>query len=58
MIRILRKKKRPTAETFTAIPRVRHYCQHLASDIDQYTKAVIDEVVDKDDFKQKMVDIL
>ena len=50
--------KRPTAETFTAIPRVRHYCQHLASDIDQYTKAVIDEVVDEDDLKQKMVDIL
>ena len=25
----------------------RHHCQHLASDIDQYTKTVMDEVVDK-----------
>ena len=41
------QEKRPTAETFTAIPRVRHYCQHLASDIGQYTKTVMDEVVDK-----------
>ena len=36
----------------------RHHCQHLASDIDQYTKTVMEEVVDKDDLKQKMVDIL
>lgn len=34
----------------------RHHCQHLASDIDQYTKTVMEEVVDKDDLKQKMVD--
>ena len=34
----------------------RHHCQHLASDIDQYTKTVKEEVVDKDDLKQKMVD--
>ena len=52
------QEKRPTVETFTALPRVRHYCQHLASDIDQNTKTVMDEVVDKDDLKQKMVDIL
>lgn len=25
----------------------RHHCQHLASDIDQYTKTVMDGVVDK-----------
>ena len=36
----------------------RHHGQHLASDIDQNTKAVMDEVVDKDDLKQKLVDIL
>ena len=36
----------------------RHHSQHLASDIDQNTKAVMDEVADKDDLKQKMVDIL
>lgn len=41
------QEKRPTAETVTAIPKVRHYCQHFASDIDQYTKTVMDEVVDK-----------
>ena len=34
----------------------RHHCQHLASDIAQYTKTVMEEVVDKDDLKQKMVD--
>lgn len=33
-----------------------HHCQHLASDIDQYTKTVMEEVADKDDLKQKMVD--
>ena len=36
----------------------RHHCQHLASDIDQYTKTVMEEVVDKDDLAEKMVDIL
>lgn len=34
----------------------RHHCQHLASDIDQYTKTVMEEVVDKDDLAEKMVD--
>lgn len=34
----------------------RHHCQHLASDIDQYTKSIMDEVVDKNDLKQEMVD--
>jgi len=37
---------------------VRHYCQHLASDIDQYTKTVMDEVVDKAFLAEKMIDIL
>ena len=35
----------------------RHHCQHLALDIDQYTKTVMEEVVDKDDLKQESVDI-
>lgn len=34
----------------------RHHCQHLASDIDQYTKTTMEEVIDKNDLKQKMVD--
>ena len=34
----------------------RHHCQHLASDIDQFTKTVMEEVADKNDMKQKMVD--
>lgn len=29
------------------IPRTRHHCQHLASDMDQYTKNVMDGMVDK-----------
>ncbi len=33
----------------------RHHCQHLASDIDQYTKSIMEEVVDKDVLKQELV---
>ena len=34
----------------------RHHCRHLASDIDQYAKTVMEEVADKNELKQKMVD--
>ncbi len=34
----------------------RHHCQHLASDIDQFTRAAMAEVADKNDLKQEMVD--
>ncbi len=34
----------------------RHHCQHLQTDIDQYIKTASEEMVDKQDLKQKMVD--
>ena len=36
----------------------RHHCQHLQTDIDQFIKSTNEKVVDKQDLKQKMVDIL
>ena len=35
---------------------VRHHCQHLQTDIDQFMKSTDEKVVDKQDLKQKMVD--
>lgn len=35
---------------------MRHHCQHLASDIDEYTKSVAEKMVDKKALKQEMVD--
>lgn len=35
---------------------IRHHCQHLASDIEQYNKNVVSEVVDKVQLKKEMVD--
>ena len=35
---------------------IRHHCQHLASDIEQYNKSVVSEVVDKVQLKKEMVD--
>ena len=35
---------------------IRHHCKHLATDIEQYTKSVEAEVVDKDQLRQEMVD--
>ena len=34
----------------------RHHCQHLQSDIDQFVRTTSEEVVDKQELKQKMVD--
>ena len=34
----------------------RHHCQHLQSDIDQFVKSTNEEMVDKQDLKQRMVD--
>ena len=33
-----------------------HHCQHLQSDIDQFVKSTNEEMVDKQDLKQRMVD--
>ena len=35
---------------------VRHHCQHLQADIDQFIKSISEKVVDKQGLKQKMVD--
>ena len=35
---------------------IRHHCQHLQADIDQFVKSMASELVDKQDLKQKMVD--
>ena len=35
---------------------IRHHCQHLKYDIDQFVKSTTENLVDKSDFKQKMVD--
>ena len=36
----------------------RHHCHHLQNDIDQFIKSVASDMVDKQNLKQKMVDIL
>jgi len=36
----------------------KNHCQHLQADIDQFMKSTSDEMVDKQELKQKMVDIL
>ena len=35
---------------------IRHHCQHLQADIDQFMKSVAPDMVDKEALKQKMVD--